>query len=68
MSQLPELDMSFAPLGAELDMEMAQQHQQFESMIDEAISMVEQPMGVVDEFPTMYDEKLRQLIDAVPME
>lgn len=68
MSQLQELDMSFAPLGAELDLEAAQQHQQFEGLIDEAISMVEQPMGLVDDFPTMYDEKLRQLIDAVPME
>lgn len=72
MSQLPmidEQDMSFAPLGAELTIEAQQQNQQVENLLDEALELVEQPMGVVfDEFPSIYDDKLRQLIDAVPVE
>lgn len=72
MSQIPvteEQDMSFAPLGAELAIETHAQNQQVDNLLDEALELVEQPMGiVVDEFPSIYDDKLRQLIDAVPVE
>lgn len=68
MSQLPDTDMSFAPLGAEAMMQNAMQEQAFTSVIDDALAQVRNPQPMISSFPSAYDEKLRQLIDAVPVE
>lgn len=69
MSQmLPEQDMTFAPLGAEQTADMMMQQQQAFGLIDAALKQVQQPQGSVADFPSIYDDKLRQLIDAVPVE
>lgn len=68
MSQMMEEDLSFAPLGAEQEIEAAVQSQQAFSLIDAALQQVRNVSNNVIDFPSIYDEKLRQLIDAVPME
>lgn len=69
MSQMmPEQDMTFAPLGAEQDASVLMQQQQAFGLIDEALKQVQRPQGNVLDFPSIYDDKLRQLIDAVPVE
>lgn len=68
MSQMMEQDMTFAPLGAEQDAAVLMQQQQIFGLIDTALQQVQQPSGSINDFPSIYDGKLRQLIDAVPME
>lgn len=68
MSQMMEEDLSFAPLGAEQELEAAVQSQQVFGLIDAALQQVRNVSNNVIDFPSIYDEKLRQLIDAVPME
>lgn len=68
MSQLSDTDMSFAPLGTEALMQNAMQEQAFTSIIDDALAQVRNPQHMVSSFPSVYDEKLRQLIDAIPVE
>lgn len=68
MSQMMEEDLSFAPLGAEQEIEYAVQTQQVFGLIDAALQQVKNVNNSVVDFPSVYDEKLRQLIDAVPVE